>query len=396
MIAYFDCFSGIAGDMTVAALLDAGLNWDALRAELGKLPLDGYEIERTTVTRSAISATYFRVVTTDKPSSHSAHHHGRHLSDIETMIAGGALPQTVRDNAIAIFRKLGEAEAHVHGVPIESIHFHEVGAVDSIVDIVGACIGFHEMGISQVYASPLPVGRGMVKTAHGLMPVPAPATAALCAGIPTYPVDVAGELVTPTGAAILATLAKSFGPPPPMSSTRIGYGAGTKDFGERPNLLRITLAAEESQTGSVTEQLLLLETNIDDMNPQVYDDVMRKCFDAGALDVTFTPVQMKKNRPAVTLSVLCDASRREEVLQTLFRHTTTLGIRVSAVERVSLAREIVQVETEFGTVTVKAGIVDADYTKVHAEYESARNAAEKSGAPVMEVMRAAEEAFKRQ
>lgn len=395
MIAYFDCFSGIAGDMTVAALLDAGLDWETLRSELHKLPLDGYEIQRSTVTRIAISATHFRVVTPDPPSSHGGHsHHGRHLSDIEAMISGSELAQAVKDNALAIFRKLGAAESHVHGVPVESIHFHEVGAVDSIVDIVGACIGFHTLGIDEIHASALPVGRGMVKTAHGLMPIPAPATAELCKGIPTYPVDVEGEFVTPTGAAILATLAKSFGAPPAISASRIGYGAGTKNFGERPNLLRVTLADEAKRPYWASERLCMLETNIDDMNPQIYEDVMERCFELGAMDVTFTPIQMKKNRPAVTVSVLCDESKRDDLLNALFVHTSSLGVRVGIVERVSLPREIVDGQTPFGVVKVKVARLPGGGKKVHAEYESAKAVASESGASLLEVMRAAEEAWK--
>ncbi|HEY3413688.1 MAG TPA: nickel pincer cofactor biosynthesis protein LarC [Armatimonadota bacterium] len=387
MVAYFDCFSGIAGDMTVAALLDAGLDWDALRAALAQLPLDGYELRRSTVSRSAISATHFDVVI----DAETAHQHGRHLADIEAMIVASGLPQPVQDHAKAIFRRLGDAEAHVHGAPIETIHFHEVGAVDSIIDIVGTCVGLHLLGITRILASPLPVGHGMVRTAHGLMPIPAPATAELCKGIPTYPVDVEGELVTPTGAAILATLADGFGPPPPLAATAVGYGAGTKDFGERPNLLRVTLADDAPAAGWISEQLTLLETNIDDMNPQIYEDIMDRCFAAGALDVTLTPIQMKKNRPAVTLAILCEPGKKDALLDTLFRRTTSLGIRVSQVERLSLPREIIDVQTEFGAVKVKVAHLPGGGRKAHAEYESAKAVANESGANLLEVMRAAEE-----
>lgn len=395
MTAHFDCFSGIAGDMTVAALLDAGAPLDELKRRLSTLNLSGYEIRVERVTRAAISGLHFRVLTDDPPAHphgdhHHHHHHGRHLSEIEAMIAAADLPAPVEENATAVFRRLGEAEAKVHNMPVEEVHFHEVGAVDSIVDIVGACVALDLLGITRITASALPVGHGTVRMAHGLMPLPAPATAELCRGIPTYPVDVEGELVTPTGAALLAVLCDSFGPPPAMTAEATGYGAGTKDFGERPNLLRVTLGRETgAATGWLSEPLLLLESNIDDMPPQMLGHFMDRCFALGALDVTFTPAQMKKNRPGVTVSVLCDAGHRATLLDLFAAETTTLGVRVLPVERVSLPREICSVETPYGPVDVKVATLPNGKTRSHPEYESARRAAESAGVPLAEVMRAA-------
>jgi uncharacterized protein (TIGR00299 family) protein len=387
MTAYFDCFSGIAGDMTVAAMLDAGLDFERLRSELAKMHLHGYRLERSTVQRSAISGTHFKVITEDEPSDHDGHHHhGRHLSDIEALINDSGLADEVKRNAVAVFRRLGEAEAKVHDVPVERIHFHEVGAVDSIVDIVGACIGLHALGVTRFTASPLPVGHGFVRTAHGLMPVPAPATAELCRDIPTYPVDVDGELVTPTGAALLATLADGFGPPPPMTGARIGYGAGARDLGERPNLLRLYLFDEAAASGWETRDLTVLETNIDDLNPQVYDWALERLFAAGALDVWLTPIQMKKNRPAVTLSVLCEPGDREAMLGILARETTTLGVRVSTVQRYALPREMRNVATPYGDIRVKVARLPGGGKKAHPEYEDVRRAAETHGVPLSEVL----------
>jgi uncharacterized protein (TIGR00299 family) protein len=385
---YFDCFSGIAGDMTVGALLDAGAPFDELQRRLATLNLPGYDLRTERVTRSGISGTHFRVLTEPAPERG----HGRHLSDIEAMIGGGGLSSVVKENARAIFQRLGDAEAKVHGVPVERIHFHEVGAVDSIVDIVGACIALELLGVTRVTASALPVGRGMVRTEHGLMPIPAPATAALCVGIPTFPADVEGELVTPTGAAILATLAQSFGAPPAMTTAAIGYGAGSKDFPERPNLLRAVLGDDSSGApGWISEDIFLLESNLDDMTPQLMGDFMSRCFTEGALDVTLCPVQMKKNRPGVTVSVLCDQGRRAALLDLFATHTTTLGVRVLPVRRVSLPRTMEGVETPYGTVKVKIATLPNGGRKIHPEYESARAVAETAQAPVAEVMRAAAE-----
>lgn len=394
MIAYFDCFSGIAGDMTVAALLDAGADWDEFQRRLALLGLPGFSLRRSRVTRTAISGVLFEVLADDPPSAHDHHHvhhhHGRHLADIEALIGNSSLPARVVEDALAVFRALGEAEAAVHDVPVERIHFHEVGAVDSIVDIVGACICLDMLNVTRIEASALPVGRGLVRTAHGLMPIPAPATAHLCRDIPTYPVDVEGELVTPTGAALLATLASGFGPPPPMTARAVGYGAGSKDFGDRPNLLRVSLGdAGEGRGGWREETLLLLETDVDDTNPQVLPYVMDLCFEAGARDVTLAPVQMKKGRTGARVSVLCGRDARDAVLAVLARETTTLGVRVQEVQRHSLSRRFQTVETEYGAVTVKIAAIPGAGEKAHPEYESAREAARRANAPLRDVMAAA-------
>jgi len=367
--AYFDCFSGIAGDMTVAALLDAGVNWDSFFAELGRMRLPGHEMSVRQTRRCGITASKFMVFAPEE-------HHHRHLKDIEEIIREAGYPNTVTDNALKVFRTLAEAEANVHGSTIEEVHFHEVGAVDSIVDIVGACIALEMLGITEIHASPLPTGRGFVKTQHGLMPVPAPATAELLKGIPIVPCDVEGELVTPTGAAILKALAAGFGSQPAMTVERIGYGAGTKDLGERPNLLRVLVGRSDTGKGWISERLLVVETNIDDMNPQVYDYVMDRLFRAGALDVWMTPAQMKKNRPGTTLGVLCRIPDRSAMLEILALETTTLGVRVSEVERVSLQREETTVDTPYGSLSAKRAILPDGTAKVRPEYDSMKRMAE--------------------
>ncbi len=290
-LAYFDCFSGISGDMTLGALLDAGCDIEQLRAELLGLQVPGWELSAEKVWKNGMAATYARVKTEDQQKHRS-------LSAILEILQNSQLAPPVRQRATSIFQKLGEAEARVHDVPIEKIHFHEVGAVDAIVDIVGVCIGFHALGIEKFACSPLNVGGGTAKMAHGILPVPAPATANLLQGKPTYSNGVQRELVTPTGAAIVATLCDSFGPQPPMTVSAIGYGAGTADLEGQPNVLRLMVgeAAEKTVPG-YDQEITVIEANLDDMNPQIYGYFQEKALAAGALDVFTTPVQMKKNRP---------------------------------------------------------------------------------------------------
>src|SRR3989441_6209870 len=318
-LAYFDCFSGISGDMTLGALVDAGCDLEHLRAELRGLQVPGWELSAEKVWKNGMAATYVKVKTEDQ-SKH------RSLGAIVEILQKSELAAQVRERAAAIFAKLGEAEARVHDVPLEKIHFHEVGAVDAIVDIVGACIGFHALGIEKFTCSALNVGGGTAKMAHGILPVPAPATANLLQGKPTYSNGVQKELVTPTGAAIVATLCYSFGPQPRMSVPSIGYGAGTADLEGQPNVVRIMIgeAAEKSVAG-FDEEIAVIEANLDDMNPQIYGYFLEKALASGALDVYTTPVQMKKNRPGTLLTVLCRPESVDALMKLIFAETTALG-----------------------------------------------------------------------
>jgi len=293
-LAYFDCFSGISGDMTLGALVDAGCDLELLRTGLQGLQVPGWPISSEKVWKNGMSATFVRVTTEDRTKHRS-------LSTILEILDKSTLSESVRKNAAAIFRKLGEAEASVHDVPLEKIHFHEVGAIDAIVDIVGACVGFHTLGIESFACSALNVGGGTAKMAHGILPVPAPATAKLLQGKPTYSNGVQRELVTPTGAAIVATLCDSFGPQPAMSVSAIGYGAGSADLEGQPNVVRIMIGeAAEKVVPGFDEEISVIEANLDDMNPQIYGYFSEKAFAAGALDVYTTPVQMKKKSPGYT------------------------------------------------------------------------------------------------
>lgn len=386
-LAYFDCFSGISGDMVLGALVDAGCPLERLREELAGLRLGGWEIAAEKVWKNGMSATWVRVKAEDQQKH-------RPLSAILEMIEKSGLGPAVRERAAAIFRRLGEAEAKVHDAPLEKIHFHEVGAVDSIVDIVGASIGFAALGIEQFACSPLNVGSGTVKTTHGLLPVPAPATAELLRGKPTYSSGVERELVTPTGAAIVATLCGEFGAQPRMKSEAIGYGAGTADLPGQPNVVRLLIgeAAGEAAAGMV-EEIAVIEANLDDMNPQIYGYVQEKALAAGALDVYTTPAQMKKNRPGTLLTVLCRPESVDEMMKLMFAETTTLGARTHRAERRYLPREWVSVGTEFGEVRIKVSRVNGRILHAAPEYEDCRKLAAERDVPLQRVIAAALRAY---
>src|SRR6266853_2885978 len=320
-LAYFDCFSGISGDMTLGALVDAGCALELLRAELRGLQVLGWNLTAEKVWKNGMAATYIKVETEDQ-SKH------RSLGAILEVLQKSQLAPEVRHRSAEIFVKLGEAETRVHDVPLEKIHFHEVGAVDAIVDIVGACIGFDALGIGRFACSALNVGGGTAKMAHGVLPVPAPATANLLQGKPTYSNGVQRELVTPTGAAIVATLCDTFGPQPPMSVSTIGYGAGTADLEGQPNVVRIMIGeTTEKIVAGFDEEIAVVEANLDDMNPQIYGYFLEKALAAGALDVYTTPVQMKKNRPGTLLTVLCKPQDTNALMALIFAETTTFGAR---------------------------------------------------------------------
>jgi pyridinium-3,5-bisthiocarboxylic acid mononucleotide nickel chelatase len=379
-LAYFDCFSGISGDMTLGALVDAGVPLEKLREELRGLHLPGWQISAEKVWKNGMAAMYVRVNTEDQTKHRS-------LSAILELLQSSQLASTVRQNAAAIFTRLGEAEASVHDVPLEKIHFHEVGAVDAIVDIVGSCIGFHLLGIEKFACSPLNVGGGTAEMAHGILPVPAPATAKLLQGKPTYSNGVQKELVTPTGAAIVATLCDSFGPQPPMSVSAIGYGAGTADLEGQPNVVRIMIgeSAEKAVPG-FDEEIAVIEANLDDMNPQIYGYFLEKALAAGALDVYTTPVQMKKNRPGTLLTLLCRPQDTSALMELIFAETTTFGARTYRAQRRALPRESVSVHTQYGDVRVKLSRVNGRILHAAPEYDDCRKLAVEKNVPLQQVI----------
>jgi hypothetical protein len=382
---YFDCFAGASGDMILGALVAAGADARALQEQLALLDVAGFEISFETVDRSGISATHAVVRTADEKQH-------RHLSAILKIIADSRLSDVVKARASRIFERLGEAEARVHNVPVEQIHFHEVGALDAIVDVVGACAGFELLGIKRFVSSPLHVGSGTVEMAHGRFPVPPPAVVELLRGAPVYATDIKGELVTPTGAAIISTVCADYGALPAMRVAASGYGAGTRQYKDFPNALRVLVGEtnEATTAEAASEKLFMIETNLDDASPQIVGYAMERAFALGALDCFLTPVQMKKNRPGVLVSILCRASEREALTQLLFEETTTLGVRCYEVERRALAREFVGVETEFGAINVKvARRGDGSLSNVAPEYEDCRAAAVRAGVPLHVVESAA-------
>ena len=392
MIAYFDCYSGASGDMILGALVDAGLAIGELQSGLSGLLIAGeFLLKSETVQRGALRATLVRVETNHE------HHEHRHLSDIHEIIRTSGLSEPVQQKSLAIFRRLAEAEGRVHGVPAEQIHFHEVGAVDSIVDILGAVWGLEQLGVSQVYASSLPLGGGQVQSSHGPLPLPAPATLELLAmaGAPTRPQPGEKELVTPTGAAILTTLA-SF-QQPSMRLHRLGIGAGGREL-PWPNVLRVwlgePLGSAQPMEGdhSSLSPLSVLETNIDNMNPELYGHVMARLFEVGALDVFFTPIFMKKNRPGTMLSVIARGEDEAALVDLILRETSTLGVRTHRCGRYELERQVRLVETVFGPLEIKLKWLDGRIVSVAPEYESCRRVAIEKNVPLSEVFRAAQQA----
>ncbi|HUA83738.1 MAG TPA: nickel pincer cofactor biosynthesis protein LarC [Bryobacteraceae bacterium] len=378
-ICYLDAFSGISGDMTVGALLDAGVPSGPVLEALRGLHIEAdFQVEKTW--RRGVAASKFRVAAKEA----KAH---RHLHHILNLIEKSSLTNRAKQNASAVFSKLGEAEARIHGVPIEKVHFHEVGAVDSIADIAGACIAFDLLGVEEIHCSAINTGSGTVQTEHGILPVPAPATAALLEGKPIYARGPALELTTPTGAAIVATLAKSYGTLPAMRVNAIGYGAGDRDFAEQPNVLRV-LSGEASRA---TEAALVsvLEANIDDSSPQVLGYALERLMDAGALDASLSPLQMKKNRPGSLLRVIARPEDQERLAQIVFAETSTLGLRIHAAERRVEERRTVEVETAYGKVRIKI----SGHGAFAPEYEDCRALAKATGTPLPQIIAAANEAY---
>jgi uncharacterized protein (TIGR00299 family) protein len=380
-ICYFDAFSGISGDMTVGALLDAGADWNRVDTALRSLSLGAsFRVEKTM--RNGIAASKFSVDAGEQKSH-------RHLTHIEKIITSGELSEIAQRNSLAVFRRLGEAEAKLHKTALERVHFHEVGAVDSICDIVGACVALDALEIDEIRSSPINVGRGTVHTEHGTLPVPAPATAELLRNRPIYSAGPEAELTTPTGAALVTTLASDFGSLPAVRVLSQGFGAGDKDFPTQANVLRVLIGerAHASESTSVS----ILEANIDDSTPQILGYTMERLLESGALDVTFTPIFMKKNRPATMISVLAAPELSEQLASILFAETTTLGLRIVQAERRVLARNTAEVETSYGKIRIKY----TDSGAFAPEYEDCRKAAAAKGAPLRTVIAEANQAFRK-
>ncbi len=394
-VAYFDCPSGAAGDMILGALVDAGVPFEALELGLGRLGLPGYSLERSTVMKAGFRATKIDVHVHDHDHAagvtghaherpHAGHvHPDRNLTTILELIGRSDLPGPVRDNASRIFRRLAEAEARVHGTTADEVQFHDVGAVDAIVDVVGACIGLHLLGVAAVHCGALPVGGGFVTGPHGKMPVPGPATAELLRGFPIVDTGMRRELVTPTGAAILTTLAVSAGMMPGMTVSAVGYGAGSMEL-ETPNVIRLFVGESGAPAG--VETVVQVETTVDDMSPQLYEPLMERLFEAGALDVYLTSVIMKRSRPGVVLTALCPPDRVGELSRTLFEESSSIGVRWTGYQRARLDREMVTLATAYGPVAFKVSRLEGRVVTVTPEFEAIRRIAAEKGVAVREVL----------
>jgi uncharacterized protein (TIGR00299 family) protein len=412
---YFDCFSGASGDMILGALLDAGLPLDDLRRALGSLAIDRDAVWTERVMRAGVSATKFSVRGEPRPLDHAhdhegGHHHDHHheppthghetrhhhrghrtLNEIYRLIDGSALSPTGKDRAKHLFGRLGEAEAAIHDMPLEQVHLHEVGALDSIIDIVGAVYALETLGADRVVSSPLNVGSGTVRSAHGLYPVPAPATARLLQGAAIYAGAQTAELVTPTGALLITGYATSYGPVPAMRLTQIGYGAGARDFHDTPNVLRVLIG--EADATAPSHSVVVIEAEIDDMNPQIYGLVMDRLLGEGALDVFYTPIQMKKNRPGTLLTIVATPDRRERLTATVFRETTTIGVRYREMTRECLDRETITVEMPLGAVRFKVARRNGVVLNASPEFDDCARIARALDLPLKDVQAAAMKAF---
>lgn len=380
---YFDCFSGASGNMILGAMIDLGIDPDALSREIEKLGLEGVSLHLEKVNRSGVSAPHVEIVFPEQDQH-------RHLSDIEKIIDDGGVLESVKDLSKRIFRRLAEAEARVHGIEIEKVHFHEVGAIDAIVDIVGACICFEMLKVERFACSRLHTGSGFTRMDHGKFPVPPPAVTELAKGFELFSDDIEGELLTPTGAAIITTVCELSGPLPAMKIERTGYGAGTRQYDKFPNVLRIVVGDAGPSARRPAEDLVLVETNIDDSTPQVLGFVMDKALDLGALDCWFTPVQMKKNRPAVMLSVLAERGVSAVIKRLIFKETSSIGVRTRDVSRECLERKLITVVTEFGDVEVKVAYLNGSVVNVKPEFDQMRELAEKDEVTLRKVEEAVE------
>jgi uncharacterized protein (TIGR00299 family) protein len=393
---YFDCFAGASGNMILAALVALGVDRNELIEELRLLDIADFDIEFTTKDKSGISALHAEV----KIAPEHAH---RHLRDIEKIINDSRLAGSVKNRAVEIFTNLAAAEAKIHGIDVQKVHFHEVGAMDAIVDVVGACIGFEMLGIENFACSKIHVGSGFAKMAHGKFPVPPPAVAELLQNAPIYSTEIEGELITPTGAAIIKTVCREFGKIPEMKIEKTAYGAGTREYKDFPNALRLILGEKENYELRITsdelraandegrrtkdESLTLIETNLDDISAEILGYVLERAFEIGCADCWFTPIQMKKNRPATMISILCRQEKKDELVELLYTETSTLGVRISNVERNCLPREIVTVETEHGAVNVKIAKYQGKIVNAKPEFEQLREIASQTQKSLREVER---------
>ena len=377
---HFDCFSGVSGDMILGALVSAGLSWTDLIDGLTRLRLSGYRLRKREVHRGALPATKVDVIVQQgfqRPLT---------LSRIRKILAGSTLPGPVKERSRSVFDRLAEAESLAHRVDVTEVHFHEVGVVDSLIDVVGGVLGCYLLNATRITSSPINVGTGSIQTSHGLLPVPGPAVAVLAKGIPIYAAGPRCELATPTGVALLRTLASEFCPLPAMQSMAVGYGAGDQNPDEWPNALRVFLAEESASEPQSTERVIQIETNLDDLNPQTYEHVMEQLFQVGAVDVVLAPVVMKKSRPGVMLSCLAAEDRTDAVLEVLFQETTTIGVRLHEVRRRILSRRFVPVTIQGGIVRMKVAEVGAGWEKAAPEYEDCKAIATRTGRPLKTVM----------
>ncbi len=389
---YFDCFAGASGNMILGGLVSLGIDERELIEQIKLLNISDFEIEFTTVNKSGISAIHANVKV---PPEH-AH---RHLHTIEKIINDSGLSDKIKQRAIKIFTKLATAEAKIHGIEVQKVHFHEVGAMDAIIDVVGACIGFEMLGVARFACSKIHVGSGFAKMAHGKFPIPPPAVAELLQGIPIYSTEITGELCTPTGAAIISTLSETYGEINDLQTEKIGYGAGTRDYEDFPNAIRLMIGEISPQRHRDTEfdfsktenqspetnTLILLETNLDDISPQVLGFVMDRAFEFGAIDCWFTPIQMKKNRPATMISILCNPENRGKLTELLYVETTTLGVRVREIERECLERKFVKISTQFGEIDVKIGLLDGKRVNAMPEFDQLKRIAIENNIPLKEL-----------
>jgi uncharacterized protein (TIGR00299 family) protein len=413
-ILFFDCFAGAAGDMILGALLDAGLPFDELKRALGSLAVDGWDISVDRVVKTGITATKFRVHehthASAAPSAPRSSHPHHHLKHIVAAIERSALSDAGKAKAIRMFRRLGEAEAAIHGTTLEKVHLHEVGALDSIIDIVGAVFALEWFAADKIVVSPINVGGGMVTSAHGVFPVPAPATVALLKDAPVYSSGIQAELLTPTGALILTEYASAFGPVPPMTIARVGYGAGDREFQETPNVVRVLFGeqAEDPKTSgphdlttsgpqdlktSIAQTVVVLECEIDDMNPQIFGALMDKLYAAGALEVFYAAVQMKKNRPGTLMTVVARPEMREAMTEVVFRESTTIGVRYHELSRECLDREMVSVTTPLGPVRFKVARRDGRVFNAQPEFDDLAKLSQERGIPIKDVQALAQKAW---
>ncbi len=379
--AYFNCFSGISGDMVLAALVDLGWPIKELERELSKLDLFNYQIEAEKVAKQGITSTQIKIRIKEGKKE-------RTLKDILSILDKSKLEEKIKERSQAIFIRLASVEAKIHGKSVQEVHFHELGGLDTIIDVVGAVAGMKYLGIEKVYSSPLPLGKGFVKCSHGTLPVPAPATLELLKGVPVYGSNIEAELVTPTGAAIISTVAENFGQMPPMKIDNIGYGAGQRDL-PIPNLLRVSLGM--LRNAYEEDVVSLIQTNIDDMNPEFYEHIADRLFNEGALDVFLTPIQMKRTRPATMLSVITDEEKTEKMLELIFDETTTLGVRISKIKRRKLNREGRKVATKYGKIEVKIGKLDGIIKNISPSYEECRKIATRLNIPLKKIYQEAKQ-----